>query len=175
MAGLKFTKGDSMKRLAAFVFLCGLVTSSFAIGVGKFKVNPEIGGSVGLSTRTDTMFAGGYARVWLGGDGLTIAPMFKYNYIFGPENTDGFSIIQAGGLIGYRILRFTPYIGASYSLFQDRIGLNDTTALNYGVYFDIPLLPLSVGFDASWQKPKIVGTDSRVSQHQFAITLGLIF
>lgn len=163
-----------MKRLVALALLCGLVSSSFAIGIGKFKINPEAGVSYGMATPSKTSDLGGYARIWLGGNGFIVAPMVKYNYIFGVDEQKGFANIQAGGLMGYRIFRFTPYIGASYSGFKDA-GYADTTALNYGIYFDIPILPLSIGIDASWQKPKILGTDIRQSQHQVALTLGLIF
>lgn len=163
-----------MKKLVAVALLCGLVSSSFAIGIGEFKINPEAGISYGVATPSNTSALGGYARVWLFGDGLTIAPNVKYNYMFGKGDNKGWSNVQAGGLIGYRIFRFTPYVGASYSGFSNA-GYADTTALNYGIYFDIPILPFSVGLDASWQQPKVLGTDVRQSQHQIALTLGLIF
>lgn len=168
-----------MKKLAALALLCSMATSSFAIGIGNFKINPELGASFGGSTYggVERGSVGGYARVWLFGDGLTIAPMYKYTYTFHPDSdihNVGYSNHQAGGLVGYRIFRFTPYVGASYSGFSD-VGFADTTALNYGIYFDIPVVPLSIGIDATWQNPKIMGTDSRSSQHQFALTLGLIF
>lgn len=163
-----------MKKLAALLIACGLASQSFAIGIGGFKINPEIGASVGTNTFSETMLAGGYGRVWLVLGGLSLAPVVKYNYTLGPDNLDGFSNIQAGGLLGYRIFRFTPYVGASYSNFSKNT-FEDTTALNYGIFFDIPILPLSVGFDASWQQPKYKGTDIRRDQHQFAVTLGLIF
>lgn len=163
-----------MKKLAAFTLLCGLVSSSFAIGVGKFKVNPEAGISYGLATPTNTSALGGYARVWLGGSGLTIAPVLKYHYIFGPGEAKGFSNTQAGALLGYRIFYFTPYVGVSYSSFKDA-GFADTTALNYGIYFDVPILPFSLGIDATWQQPRIFGTNVRQSQSQIAFTLGIIF
>lgn len=162
-----------MKKLAAFALLCSMISSSFAIGIGNFKINPEAGASFGLEARKQAL-VGGYARIWLFGDGLTIAPMVKYNYMFGEGDNKGWSNVQAGGLVGYRIFRFTPYIGASYSGFSNA-GYADTTALNYGIYFDIPIVPISVGIDASWQNPKIIGIDSRSSQHQVALTLGLIF
>lgn len=163
-----------MKKLVGFIIAFGIVTNVFAIGVGKLKINPEVGVSLGTSTPSDTFLVGGYGRVWLGGDGLTIAPQFKYNYVSGENSNKGFSNMQIGGLLGYRIFRFTPYIGVSYSDF-DGINLASTTALNYGVYFDIPILPLSVGIDASYQNPKITHTNSRQAQHQFAVTIALIF
>ncbi|SQB98332.1 outer membrane protein [Helicobacter fennelliae] len=163
-----------MKKLLAIFMACGLASSAFAIGVGKFKINPEIGASFGTATNTDTFLVGGFGRVWLGGSGVTIAPQFKYNYIMGQNDLKGFSNIQVGGLLGYKLWRFTPYIGGSWSNFGN-IALNNTAALNYGVTFDIPILPLSIGLDASWQNPKIAGTDIRQSQHQIALTLALYF
>lgn len=169
------------KKLACSAVLASiLATSASAIGIGSFKINPDFGVSLGGNSHKhnvldNAFLAGGYARLWMGGKGLTIAPMVKYNYIFGKNGANGFGNLQAGGLIGYSILRLTPYVGGSYSRF-DKIGYEDTAAINYGIYFDIPVVPLSVGLDVSSQNPKIVGSNSRSGwQHQIALTLGLIF
>lgn len=164
-----------MKKFLAILFTCGLLTSASAIGIGNFKINPEIGASFGTSTGKDNYTLGGYARVWLFGSGFTIAPFYKYNYVFNSnEFTKGYSNQQAGGLIGYKFLGILPYIGGSYSAFSTS-AYENTGALNYGILWDLPIVPISIGIDASWQQPKITGTGSRHSQNQVAITLGLIF
>ncbi|MGX2973042.1 hypothetical protein [Helicobacter sp. T3_23-1059] len=168
------------KTLACSAVLAGVLsTNASAIGIGSFKINPDFGVSAGVnahdgSVLNNAFLLGGYARVWMGGKGLTFAPMVKYNYVFGKDNVSGFGNLQAGGVIGYNILRLTPYIGGSYSRF-DKIGYEDTAAINYGINFDIPVLPLSVGLDASSQNPKIIGSARAGWQHQIAVTLGFYF
>lgn len=167
------------KYLACSTLLAGMLTNSAsALGIGSFKINPDIGVSAGAnvhdgSALNNAFLLGGYARLWLGGS-LTIAPMVKYNYVFDKNKANGFGNLQVGGLLGYRVWRFIPYIGGSYSRF-DKIGYEDTAAINYGINFDIPVLPLSVGLDVSSQNPKVIGSVRGGWQHQVAVTLGLYF
>ena len=167
------------KSVACSALLAGMLTNSAsALGIGSFKINPDIGISMGVNSHNgsalnNAFLLGGYARLWLGGS-LTIAPMIKYNYVFGKSNVNGFGNLQVGGLIGYRVWKFIPYIGGSYSHF-DKIGYEDTAAINYGINFDVPVIPLSVGLDISSQNPKIAGNLHSGWQHQVAVTLGLYF
>ena len=167
------------KSLACSALLAGMLTNgASALGVGSFKINPDIGVSAGAnvhdgSALNNAFLLGGYARLWLGGS-PTIAPMVKYNYVFDKNKANGFGNLQVGGLLGYRIWRFIPYVGGSYSRF-DKIGYEDTAAINYGINFDIPVLPLSVGLDVSSQNPKVIGSVRGGWQHQVAVTVGLYF
>ncbi|PAF45666.1 hypothetical protein [Helicobacter sp. 11S02629-2] len=126
---------------------------------------------------------GGYARLWLGGM-FRVAPFFKYertstyNSTFalgGNAVKDGFSNWQYGGLFGVKVplIGLTPYIGASYSQFTG-IDLKGTYAINYGVKWDIPLLPLvNVGLDASWQRPQSSVDGSYTNINKIMLTLGV--
>ncbi|PAF51776.1 hypothetical protein BKH43_00635 [Helicobacter sp. 13S00401-1] len=126
---------------------------------------------------------GGYARLWLGGM-FRFAPFFKYERTSTYDSTfalggnavkNGFSNWQYGGLFGVKvpIIGLTPYIGASYSQFTG-IDLKGTYAINYGVKWDIPLLPLvNVGLDASWQRPQSSVDGSYTNINKIMLTLGV--
>ena len=167
------------KSVACSALLAGMFASNVgAINIGGLKINPDIGVSMGVNSHNgsalnNAFLLGGYARVWIGGD-FTFAPIIKYNYVFGKNNANGFGNLQVGGLLGYRVWKFIPYIGGSYSHF-DKIGYEDTAAINYGINFDVPVIPLSVGLDISSQNPKITGNLHSGWQHQVAVTLGLYF
>lgn len=148
-----------------------------AIELGSMFIMPEVGGSVGFNIADREEPAtpvGGYARLWVGGYHVAISPLFKYNYMIGKNGAKGYTNMQVGGVVGVKIWHFMPYVGASHSSYGG-IGLDSAVALNYGVNFKIPVIPMSVGFDASWQNPKSTITSNTINQHQFAITLGLMF
>lgn len=178
-------------------------SSVFAFDLGIFTIDTELGGNFnytqmklsvdqkGTFKNKEKLTYGAYGRVWLGAAGFMIAPQVKWDYLktnleSGNETSPKFTLqnLQYGGLIGYRIpfINLTPYIGLSYSQFikGDVLGLEpkDTYAINFGAMWKIPFVPLSIGFDGSYQKPKI--KDNKVGAKDIEIltlgaTIGLIF
>lgn len=165
---------------------------------GGYKGGTD-GTSVGISTNglslkneniSNTKLAyGGYARVWLG-PMIKIAPFVKYEGAVGigsaqlSLNKDvstsfvSYQNMQYGGLLGIRIpvIGLVPYAGASYSQFMNSPDLENTVAFNYGIKWEIPLIPaLTIGLDGSYQKPKVLKTDARANINRLQFTIGLEF
>lgn len=160
-------------------------------------ISPEIGGMVGTSfdsvktQRIDsdtTITYGAYARLWLKPGSFRIAPFIKWENVTGfTKNNAGNQILgavlgqpsirnnnlQYGAVIGLEFFYLTPYVGVAYSQFTDP-SIADTWALNYGLKFKIPVVPLAIGLDASWQKPKVLNS-ADVDMHRVSLTLGLQF
>lgn len=155
-------------------------------------VSPEVGGMIGTSFENvkgwsfndkTTLTYGAYGRVWLKPGIFRIAPFIKW------ENISGFSAdnvtnailnlnarnnnLQYGALLGVEFFNLTPYVGVAYSQFTDS-SIENTWALNYGLKFKIPVIPLAIGIDASWQKPKISNA-VEMDMHRVSLTLGLHF
>lgn len=178
-------------------------SSVFAIDLGLFTLDTEFGGNVSYSkmklnvdgegtySNDKKLTYGAYGRVWLGAMGILVAPQVKWDYINSDIKVNGdktldFTLqnLQYGGVLGYRIpfINLTPYVGASYSQFlKGDIGgakLENTYAINFGVMWKIPFVPLSVGFDGSYQKPKFkdnLGKAKDLEILTLGATLGLIF
>ncbi len=157
-------------------------------------ISPEIGGMVGtsfdkvkdLKINSDTTFTyGAFARLWLKPGSFRIAPFVKWenisesnfnnivgNVIQGNYDYNRNNNLQYGVLLGLEFFYITPYVGAAYSHFTDT-HLSSTWALNYGLKIKIPVIPLAVGVDASWQKPKL--GDVEIDMHRVSATLSLHF
>ncbi|MCI5787679.1 hypothetical protein [Helicobacter trogontum] len=155
-------------------------------------ISPEVGGIVGTNIDVlksgrigdDTNLTyGAYGRLWLKPGSFRIAPFVKWENITGFTtnnliNTiisggDRNNNIQYGAVVGLEFFYITPYVGVAYSQFTNET-IADTWALNYGLKFKIPFLPLAIGVDASWQKPKVLNS-SEVDMHRIGVTLGLHF
>lgn len=188
------------KKIMALLLAC---SSAFAFDLGLFTLDTEIGGNVSygqmkLNVEGEGDFKndkkltyGAYGRVWLGAVGILIAPQVKWDYIKTDFKVDGGTTpnytlqnLQYGGVLGYRIplINLTPYVGASYSQFikGDIAGLKleNTYAINFGVTWKIPFVPLSIGFDGSYQKPKFQSSPNGPKDMEIltlGATLGLIF
>lgn len=186
------------RKLIAILLACNCM---FAFDLGIFTFDTELGGNVnytkiqananGETPKNDKYFTyGAYGRVWLGIAGFMIAPQFKWDYlktnlkVSGNKSLD-FTLqdMQYGGVIGYRIpfINLTPYVGLSYSQFikGDINGnkLKDTYAVNFGAMWKIPFVPLSIGFDGSYQKPKFKDDTNAKDLEILTLgaTIGLIF
>lgn len=84
--------------------------------------------------------------------------------------------LQYGALIGFDIplIGLLPYAGASFSQFTSNSAFEHTFAVNYGIKFGIPFIPLlTLGIDGSFQNPKIKNTDSRLIINRIAMTIGI--
>lgn len=139
---------------------------------------------------TNTKLAyGAYARVWVG-PMIKFAPFVKWESAIGlgsaqlsfnkDVNTSfvSYQNLQYGGLVGLRvpIIGLVPYAGASYSQFMNSPDLENTYAFNYGIKWEVPLIPaLTLGLDASYQKPKVLKTDKRANINRLQFTIGLEF
>lgn len=186
------------KKIMALLLAC---SSAFAFDLGLFTFDTEIGGNFnytqmkadanGKTLKNDKHLTyGAYGRVWLGIAGFMIAPQVKWDYlktdlkVAGDKNLD-FTLqnMQYGAVLGYRIpwINLTPYVGVSYSDFikGDIAGykLDNTYAVNFGVNWKLPFLPLTLGFDGSYQKPKFKTNDKIKDMEIITLgaTLGLIF
>ncbi|PAF43910.1 hypothetical protein [Helicobacter sp. 11S03491-1] len=152
-------------------------TSLFGIGIGNYQISPEIGANLSYQKSDKNDFTyGGYARVWLGVSRIVLAPQFKYDVITKSNHmSTAYKNMQIGALVGFEvpILPLTPYIGASYSTFWG-VGLKDTVSFNYGIKVKIPLIPLTVGLDGSYQKPKTTAL-GRINMNRFGVTIGVSF
>lgn len=178
-----------MKKLKASVL-------AVALCAGASQALPLLDVDFGMTLGTDINTAkhfkfdsntnftiGGYARGWFKVSKMRLAPFIKY------ENTAGLTInnafqsivtgeskrdnnLQYGLLLGVNLAIFTPYVGMAYSQFINS-NLSDTWALNYGLAIKIPVVPLSVGLDASWQRPFLHGVELNV--HRIAVTFGVRF
>ena len=186
MALTKYNEKDSnLKKIALSLSL--LSSLSYGIGLGNYQVTPEIGASGGKSywsnkfESNDYNVYGGYARVWLGMSRVVLAPQVKITKmkdgsIF--KSSGSVTNNQYGLLLGYEvpILPLTPYVGASYSTFSNSAFLDDAVAFNYGIKIDVPIIPfLTIGIDASYQKPKYKGSDFSEKMHTIQGTIGLAF
>lgn len=178
-------------------------SSVFAFDLGIFTIDTELGGNINYTQleldvhnqadlkNKEKLTYGAYGRLWLGVAGFMIAPQVKWDYLksdleVGAGKTADFKLqnMQYGGVIGYRIpfINLTPYVGLSYSQFikGDIAGIEpkDTYAVNFGAMWKIPFVPLSIGFDGSYQKPKM--KDNKANAKELEIlnlgaTIGLIF
>lgn len=184
---MKTTKCIKVAVLASLL----LASSSQALPL----ISTEFGGMLGtsfdrakdLNVDGDTNLTyGAYARVWLKPGSVRIAPFIKWENLTGfSQNTVNDALInlmldngnrsnnlQYGAVVGFEFFYFTPYAGISYSQFTDA-AISNTWALNYGLKFDVPLFPITVGVDASWQKPKV--KDLLVDMYRVNLTVGLQF
>lgn len=178
-------------------------SSVFAFDLGIFTIDTELGGNFnytqmklsvdqeGTFKNKEKLTYGAYGRVWLGAAGFMIAPQVKWDYLKSNLEVEAgktldFKLqnLQYGGVIGYRIpfINLTPYVGLSYSQFikGDIIGFEpkDTYAINFGAMWKIPFVPLSIGFDGSYQKPKMKDNIKGVKELEIltlGATIGLIF
>lgn len=158
-----------MKKILLSMLL--VFSSASAIELAGITVSPEIGANLGYQDTNDSYTYGGYGRVWLGGTHLLIAPQVKYDVI-GLKNS--YENLQVGGVLGIQFIGITIYGGASWSTFYS-VNAMDTYAINYGVKFDIPLIPfLTIGLDASWQRPTLTTGDS-TTMNRVGATIGLAF
>ena len=157
-------------------------------------VSPEVGGMLGTSidsvkSRTfngDTKFTyGAYARLWLKPGLFRIAPFIKWENITGysknnviPQvvmgGVDRISNLQYGAVAGLELFYFTPYVGVAYSQFTGA-AISNTWALNYGLKFKIPVIPLAIGIDASWQNPRLLNYAGSDMINRVSLTLGFEF
>lgn len=187
------------KKIMALLLAC---SSVFAIDLGLFTIDIEGGGlfnytQLKLEAEGETvknkehLTYGAYGRLWLGAAGFMIAPQVKWDYLKSDLKVHGDKLVdfklhnlQYGGVIGYRIpwINLTPYVGLSYSQFikGDIVGLKlkDTYAINFGAMWKIPFVPLSIGFDGSYQKPKFKDNDRGAKNMEIltlGATVGLIF
>lgn len=155
-------------------------------------ISPEVGGMVGTSFDNaknmkfddNTNFTyGAYGRLWLKPGSFRIAPFVKWENLTGFKQDNALGAILSGGdrnnniqygaVAGFEFFYLTPYIGAAYSQFTGST-ISDTWALNYGLKFKIPILPLAIGIDASWQKPKLFNS-VEMDMHRISLTFGLHF
>lgn len=187
------------KKILALLLAC---SSVFAFDLGIFTIDTEIGGNINYSQfklkvdndgtykNKEKLTYGAYGRVWLGALGILVAPQVKWDYLKSDIDVDGrtrdFKLqnLQYGGVLGYRIpfINLTPYVGVSYSQFiKGDIGgmkLEDTYAINFGAMWKIPFVPLSIGFDGSYQKPKFKSNQwnaKEIEMLNLGATIGLIF
>lgn len=188
-----------MKKI---ILALGLFSGSvFAIDLGVLLISPEVGATLSYSKikgtntpvhfKNDNTFSpGAYARLWVGVAGLMIAPQVKYDYLRSTFSSDQISQkspkynihnIQYGGVLGYRIpfIKLTPFVGASYSTFKGKlsdISFKETYAINFGVRWEIPFIPLlTLGFEGSWQKPKLNGAEGKAEILNLGGTIGFAF
>lgn len=158
-----------MKKILLSMLLA--FSSASAVELAGFTLSPEIGANVGYQDTNSNFTYGGYARVWMGGTHLLVAPQVKYDVI-GLSNS--YKNLQAGGVLGVQFVGITVYAGASWSTFYT-LAAKDTYAINYGIKIDVPFIPfLTVGVDASWQKPDLT-TGGSVSMNRVGVTVGLAF
>lgn len=177
-------------------------SSAFAIDFGIFTLDIEGGGLINYTQmkaeiggetlkNKENLTYGAYGRVWLGAAGFMIAPQFKWDYLKSDlkvhgDRTRDFTLhnFQYGGVLGYRIpfINLTPYVGLSYSQFVKGnildMKLKDTYAINFGAMWKIPFVPLSIGFDGSYQKPKFKSNNVDAKDIEIltlGATIGLIF
>lgn len=178
-------------------------SSAFAIDFGIFTLDIEGGALInyaqlklnvedeGTFKNQEKLTYGAYGRVWLGAAGFMIAPQVKWDYLKSDFKVSGDKVrdftlqnLQYGGVLGYRIpfINLTPYVGLSYSQFikGDVLGFEpkNTYAINFGAMWKIPFVPLSIGFDGSYQKPKIKDNIKGVKDLEIltlGATIGLIF
>ncbi|RDU68890.1 hypothetical protein CQA62_04595 [Helicobacter cholecystus] len=185
------------QKIIALLLACNCV---FAFDLGLFTLDTEIGGNANYTSlktniqdkkykNTKHLNYGAYGRIWLGVAGLMIAPQVKWNYLSTNINTDPetkikFHNMQYGAVLGYKIpfINITPYAGVSYSDFisQDLFNqkLKSTYAINFGINWKIPFLPLAIGFDGSYQKPKFQDNNQGAKKIEILTlggTLSLIF
>lgn len=188
------------KKILALLLAC---SSVFAFDLGIFTIDTEIGGNINYSQfklkvddegtykNKEKLTYGAYGRVWLGALGILVAPQVKWDYLksnleVSGDKTLDFTLqnLQYGGLLGYRIpfINLTPYVGVSYSQFikGDIAGIKpeNTYAINFGAMWKIPFVPLSIGFDGSYQKPKMKANPKGVKELEIlnlGATIGLIF
>lgn len=189
-----------MKKI---ILSLGLMFSSiFAIDLGVLLVSPEVGATLSYNKVTflkagkeesdklsipsnDSLGTGAYARLWLGFLGLMLAPQVKYDYLKPAFNYEGDTSksslhnIQYGALLGYRIpfIKLTPFAGISYSSFKGEIKdrtLKNTYAVNFGVRWEVPFIPLLVlGIEGSWQKPELnLPSGGATNEHLKMLNLG---
>ncbi|RDU62841.1 hypothetical protein CQA53_09035 [Helicobacter didelphidarum] len=178
-----------MKILKSSLFIATL-------GVGVSQALPliDIEFGVVLSTdiknvsswnfNNDTEFTyGAYGRLWLKTGKVRVAPFIKWESIdtitannalqtlvSGEPRTNN---LQYGALFGVNLWIFTPYVGVAYSQFTGG-SFDNTWALNYGINAKIPLVPISVGIDGSWQRPKIDG-GVRANINRIGFNVGIQF
>ncbi len=170
-----------MKKVASLI-LAGAISVSVANALPF--VDLEAGGLVSLDLESafskdislgSSFGFGGYARAWFKTGFVKIAPFFKYENTGTAVDTflgNRLNNIQYGGLIGLNIPIVTPYVGAGFSQFLgDDIDWN--IALNYGVKVKIPIMPITIGIDGSWQRPKFAGVHMNVNR--IGVTLGVQF
>lgn len=180
------------------ILALGLTTSSiFAINLGVVSISPEAGGTISyakigltpsseeiknamnLSIDNSHLNFGGYARIWIEALGLSLAPQVKYDRLPSLDKSKKkVNNIQYGGLLGYRIpiVGLTPFVGASYSTFSGaEAKLKNTYAINFGVRWEVPLIPLlTLGFEGSWQKPD-TNNQSKIEMLNLGGAIGLSF
>lgn len=183
----------------ALLFMC---SSAFAFDIGIFTLDTEIGGNFNYAAmkvkmsegstfkNTKHLTYGAYGRIWLGIAGFMIAPQVKWDYLKTTYDVgNGLNLdsklqnMQYGAVLGYRIpiANLTPYVGLSYSDFiRGNIGgdkLKSTYAVNFGLNWKIPFVPLTIGFDGSYQKPKFQNSTGLKDIEILTLggTVGLIF
>ncbi len=164
------------KILLSFLLVFSSVS---AVELKEFIFSPEVGVNLGYqgadlrhrnSDGNDFTY-GAYGRIWMGKSHVLIAPQVKYDVI--GKDSD-YQNLQAGGLFGLQFLPVTIYVGASWSHFYS-LALKDAWVINYGIVMNVPLIPfLTIGLDASYQRPDIVGGGS-VSMNRVGVTLGVAF
>ncbi len=177
-------------RVLKATVLAGILTAGASQALPF--VSPEVGGMIGTSfdnakgfnINSDTNLTyGAFARLWLKPGSFRVAPFVKWENISEASFANHFKDIitnedsrnnnmQYGVLLGLEFFYLTPYVGAAYSHFTDT-HFSSTWALNYGLKFKIPILPLAIGIDASWQKPKLSGVE--IEMHRVSATLSLHF
>lgn len=186
------------KKIIAMLMAC---SSVFAFDLGIFTLDIEAGGLFNYTQvkadangetlkNTKHLTYGAYGRVWLGAAGFMIAPQVKWDYLKSDLKLTGGQTLdfklqnfQYGGVIGYRIpfINLTPYVGVSYSQFTENkifnYELDNTYAINFGAMWKIPFVPLSIGFDGSYQKPKFKSNGDIKDMEILTLgaTVGLIF
>lgn len=161
------TKKYASKVLAGALGLGLLCSSAHALPF----IGIEGGGIVSteLKSGQDMKFSyGAYGRLWIKLP-IRLAPFVKWEVI-----GDKFLYnLQYGGVVGYALFgMLTPYVGASYSTFNR--DFQNTWAINYGLHFTIPLVPLAVSFDGSWQELKPF-TGGKISTNRIGVLIGLQF
>ncbi|STQ85639.1 hypothetical protein LS73_004225 [Helicobacter muridarum] len=177
-----------MRKISYFTKICasGIVATALVAGSlgSSASALPLIGIEAGGIVSADfsdakhynfdksSLSFGGYARIWLKTK-IRIAPFVKFESVSsGSLLKNRYNNIQYGAVVGYSIFGIlTPYVGGSRSTFNNN--LTDTWALNYGLHFTLPLVPLAIGLDGSYQKPKLDGYNMNI--HRIGLTLALQF
>lgn len=178
-----------MRKISYFTKIgaSGIVATTLAAGSLGSNVNalPLIGVEAGGIVSADfsnakrfnfdksSLAFGGYARIWLKTK-IRIAPFVKFESVSsGSLLKNRYNNIQYGAVVGYPIFGIiTPYVGGSRSTFYKN-SLTDTWAFNYGIHFTLPLVPLAIGLDGSYQKPKLDGYKMNI--HRIGLTLAIQF
>lgn len=158
------------KIIVLFLFF---VSFSFAIRVGSLELSPEVGAGaqkVNINGQNHYDWSA-YGRLWIGAFDWVVAPQVKYNEY--TNTRSNFTNWQYGALLGYGfdvlIIHATIYAGANYSQFNEIY--NNTISYNAGIKIKPLALPLALGVEYEYQRPKhkFLGVNDKIDSLRFNV------